>query len=136
MTKRVTLDLREALERCPLIFTHDGLEARWLPNLEKYGQFRYVEELGAGAWGQLSGCGWHDELPEAAALMDDGRLDPAWADAMVEAARSLASSGSYQGPSGDASHWLSYLMHALSAHSSIFRRIVEDNGSLPLEVGG
>lgn len=135
MTKtRTILELDEAWELLPLLFCHQELEARWLPALEKYGQFQFVEELGAGAWGQLAECGWQEALSERAPRQEGGSLEPEWADSVVEAANLLAANGAYQGPSGDASHWLSYLMHALSDPCDLFEHLLVQSGELPLEV--
>jgi hypothetical protein len=111
----------QTFTKAPRIVHHNGLNARCLEALINSGGSIYIEDLGSSAWGYLEHCGWQDRLPDGDALHPDGQVQAAWLDALGEASKLLAQEGGRQGPSGDASLWLSWMFLSISSAADLRR---------------
>ncbi len=102
--------LDQALDRLPVVMRIDKLRVQWLGPLVNLGHDVWMGELAGAAWGYLEDCGWQEILAEAGDPMGSGdRIRTSWAKAFGQAARALASAGSYAGPEGCANRWASWL---------------------------
>jgi hypothetical protein len=115
-------ELREALERLPVVMRADHLEIRWLGPLVNLGHDHWVGELSNAAWGYLEDSGWQRMLAGAGpVLTPSGRVRPAWARAFGRAARALADAGGWAGPEGSPHHWASWLAFEMSEIHEVIR---------------
>ncbi len=108
-------DLREALDRLPVVMRADRLELQWLGPMVNLGHDVWMGELANAAWGHLEGCGWQRILADAGpVLAPSGRVRTAWAKAFGRAARALADAGGWAGPEGSPHRWASWLAFEMS----------------------
>ncbi len=124
-------DLREALDRLPVLMRADHLEVLWLGPLVDLGHDVWMGDLANAAWGHLEGCGWQRILAEAGdPVAPSGRIRTAWAKAFGRAARALAEAGGYAGPEGSPHRWASWLAFEMADIREIVQARAKARGCL------